>query len=105
MLGSLEVLVLLAVLRAGPDAYGVTIAAEIEERAERTLSLATIHKTLARLEDKGHVRARLGEPTPVRGGRAKRYYDVTPAGRRELVGALEMVRRMTPGLDLGIKLA
>jgi PadR family transcriptional regulator PadR len=105
MLGNLEVLVLLAILRAGSDAYGVTIAAEIEERAERALSLATIHKTLGRLEDKGLVRARLGDPTPVRGGRAKRFYDLTPAGRRELIGSLEMVRRMTPGLNLGIEFA
>ncbi len=102
MLGNLELLVLLAILRTAPDAYGVTIAAEIEQRANRSISLAAIHTTLSRLENKGLVRSRMGEPTPVRGGRAKRFFDLTALGRREVIGALEMVRRMTPGLDLGV---
>lgn len=105
MLGNLELLILLAILRTGPDAYGVSIAAEIEERARRSLSLATIYKTLERLDEKGLVRTRLGESSPVRGGKAKRFYEVTAAGRRELRGALDAVRRMTPGLDLGIETA
>lgn len=105
MLGNLELLILLAILRTGPDAYGVSIAAEIEERARRSLSLASIYKTLERLDEKGLVRTRLGESSPVRGGKAKRFYEVTAAGRREVRGALEAVRRMTPGLDLGIELA
>jgi DNA-binding PadR family transcriptional regulator len=101
VLGNLEQLILLAILRAGNDAYGVTIAAEIEEHAGRSLNMATIYKTLERMEEKALVRSTMGDPTPVRGGKGKRYFQLTPSGRKELVSALEAVRRMTPGLDLG----
>lgn len=102
MLGSLEQLLMLAILRVGHNAYGVTIAEELERRTDRVVMLATIYKTLARLEEKELVRSVIGEPTPIRGGRAKRYYRLTPAGRRELVEALDAVQRLTPGLDLGL---
>ena len=103
MLGALEQLVLLAILRAGNNAYGVTIANEIEQHAGRTLTMATIYKTLTRLEDKDFVRATFGEPTATRGGKAKRYYRLTEEGRRELRDAIASLQRMTPGLDLGIE--
>ena len=68
MLGEFEQLVLLAVLRLGDDAYGVPVLAEIERATGRSPTLATVHTTLSRLEAKGLVVSRLGEPTPQRGG-------------------------------------
>jgi PadR family transcriptional regulator, regulatory protein PadR len=100
MLGNLEQMLMLAILRVGRNAYGVMIAEEIEERTGRVVMLATIHKTLARLEEKELVQSSVGEPTPVRGGRAKRYYRLTAAGRSELIGAVEAVRSLTMGVDL-----
>ena len=102
MLGALEQLVLLAILRAGNNAYGVTIVDEIEQHAGRSLTMATIYKTLSRLEEKEFVRARVGEPTATRGGKAKRFYTLTDDGRRELRDVLASLQRMAPGLDLGI---
>ncbi|HVE79210.1 MAG TPA: helix-turn-helix transcriptional regulator [Gemmatimonadaceae bacterium] len=101
MLGELEQVVLLGVLRAGDDAYGVRVLREIRQRAGRDLALATVHKTLSRLEAKGLVASRVGEPTPERGGRRKRYYAVTAAGRRDLRHALGALGRMARGLELG----
>jgi DNA-binding PadR family transcriptional regulator len=105
MLGALEQLVLLAILRAGHNAYGVTIADEIEQRTGRTLTMATIYKTLSRLEEKEYVRTSVGEPTAIRGGKAKRYYTLTEDGRRELRDVLASLQRMSPGLDLGVERA
>lgn len=101
MLGELEQLVLLAILRAGPDAYAVSIARVLHDETGRDLMLATVHKTLSRLEDKGLVASRMGEPTPLRGGRRRRHYAITPAGRRELRKALTTLRRLARGLAVG----
>ena len=101
MLGELEQLVMLAVLRAGTDAYGVSIRREIEARAGRALTLGTVHKTLTRLEDKQLLESHPGDPTPVRGGRRKRMFTVTRSGRVALRESLEITRRMARGLDLG----
>ena len=101
MLGELEQIVLLAVLRVGDDAYGVPILDEIERQTGRALALATVHTTLTRLEAKGLVRSALGAPTPQRGGRAKRYYTVTAAGQRSLQQSLAALERMTRGLRIG----
>ena len=78
MLGELEQLVVLSVMHAGKDAYGVPVHDEIQRRAGRDLTLGTIYKTLTRLEDKGIVTSRIGEPTAERGGRRTRCYSVTP---------------------------
>ena len=72
-LGEFEHLVLLSILRLGPGVYGVPIIREIEHRAGRTVSHAAAYLTLRRLEDKGWITSRLGDPTPQRGGRAKRF--------------------------------
>lgn len=97
-LGDLEELTLLAVLRLGDHAYGARIRALLRDDAGRSVSISTIYVTLMRLEEKGLVRSRLGEPTGERGGKAKRYFAV----RREGVRALEAVRdvraRMWDGL-------
>ncbi len=98
-LGELEQLVLLALLRVGDTAYGVAVQREIAERAGRHPSFATVYSTLSRLEDKGLVHARIGEPSPERGGRRKRYFLLTGSGRRALRASLDAVRGMTRGLD------
>jgi PadR family transcriptional regulator, regulatory protein PadR len=98
-LGEFEQLVLLGVLHGGEDAYGVPVWREIEGRTGRTVSLAAVYKTLDRLEAKGLVRSRVGEPTAERGGRAKRVYRATPDGVRAVRAAVRAVTRMTDGLD------
>ena len=103
MLGEFEQLVLLAILRTEDDAYGVTIRQAIVDESRRDVSLAAVYKTLTRLEEKGLVTARVGEPTAERGGRRKRYYALTAAGRRALRQSIEVVRRMARGLGLGLE--
>jgi PadR family transcriptional regulator, regulatory protein PadR len=105
MLGELEQIVMLAILRLGDDAYGVPIAHEIEEQTSRELTLATIYKTLNRLETKGLVHGRVGEPTAARGGRRKRYYMLTTGGRTAVKHSLSVLRRMTRGLQVGLDLS
>jgi len=83
-LGDTEHLVLLAILRLGPEAYGIPILDEVSARSGREVSRATVYVALKRLEHKGLVTSRLGESTPERGGRAKRYYTIKPAGLKAL---------------------
>ena len=75
-----ELMLLLATLRAGEEAYGVLIAREIERTGGRRVLLGAAYTALDRLERKGFVTSALGDPTPERGGRAKRFFEVTPAG-------------------------
>jgi PadR family transcriptional regulator, regulatory protein PadR len=98
----LEGLLLLAVLQLGADAYGVTIRDEVDRRGQRKLTLGTIYKTLDRLESRGLLAARQGEPTPERGGKAKRFYSVTSTGRRAIRASFRTIRRRAAGLDLGL---
>src|SRR5262249_1357932 len=86
-LGPFELLVLLALLRQGDEAYGVPIAREIEQSTDRPVILASVYNTLERLEEKGLVRSNVGQPTRERGGRAKRYFSITTAGLREVRAA------------------
>jgi DNA-binding PadR family transcriptional regulator len=83
-LGDMEHLVLLAILRLGREAYGIPILDEVCARSGRDVSRATVYVALKRLEQKGLVSSRLGESTPERGGRAKRYFRLKPAGLRAL---------------------
>jgi DNA-binding PadR family transcriptional regulator len=83
-LGQLERLIILAVLQLGDNAYGVTIQKVIEEATEKPLSVAQLYVALGRLADKGALSARLGPPTRVRGGKAKRLYSVTAEGEAAL---------------------
>ena len=103
MLGELEQVVLLAVLRVGAEAYGVPVHDEIQRRAGRDLTLGTIYKTLTRLEDKGLVSSYIGEPTAQRGGRRTRCYTVTNAGKRSLHATFKTLRTMAAGLDVGLE--
>lgn len=83
-LGDLEHLVLLALVRLGDESYGVPILDEIAARTGRTISRPAVYIALRRLEAKGLLRSRLGDATAERGGRAKRYFRITPAGIRQL---------------------
>src|SRR4029079_14972723 len=83
-LGGFELLVLLALMRLGDDAYGVPISEAIEESSGREVAIGSVYITLERLEKKGLVSSRLGEPTAERGGRAKTYFKVTAKGLREV---------------------
>ena len=97
-LGEFELLLLLAVLRLGDDAYGVTIRDELERETSRELTVGAIYKTLGRLQQKGYVCVRIGDPTPQRGGRRKKFYRVEPLGSRALKQSVADLRRLTRGL-------
>ncbi|MBX2899211.1 MAG: PadR family transcriptional regulator [Cyclobacteriaceae bacterium] len=81
-LGELEELVLLTVAMLGAEAYGVSIQQDLESRCNRSLSIGALHSTITRLEEKGFLKSWLGGATPERGGRSKRFYEVTQAGKR-----------------------
>ena len=102
-LGEFELLVLLAALNLGDAGYPVSIAADIERRTGRKTSRAAVLITLERLEDKGMLTSWYGEPTPVRGGRAKRHFAVKPLGVRAVRQAVAHVEAMTAGLDYVLK--
>ena len=97
-LGSLEHIVLLAVMRLGEEAYGITVRREIESTAGRDLSIGAIYATLVRLEAKGFVKSSAGEPTAERGGRAKRYFRVTADGKAALRNTQEIIMKMSAGI-------
>lgn len=99
LLGDLEYAVLLALLRLGDEAYGVSIRRELDERAGRRASLGSIYTTLDRLEKKGLVLSQEGAPTAVRGGRRKRLCRLTAAGQRSLAATFGAQRRLTEGLE------
>jgi len=101
-LGDFEQLVLLALVRLGEEAYGVSIHAEIARRAGRDVTVATVYKTLERLELKGLAVSTIGEPTMERGGRRKKYFRIQPSGRRALAQALGSLRRMADGLTVDL---
>lgn len=99
-----ELMLLLATLRIGDEAYGVTIAREVEASGERTVMLGAVYTGLGRLEANGLVASTVGEPTPERGGRAKRYFRVTPAGMTAIRQAKRAFTRLwsgVPGLEGG----
>lgn len=100
-IGTFEELVLLATLRLGTNAYGVTIHQAVEDAAQKTVTIGAIYTTLERLEAKGYVSSRQGEATPERGGRAKRYFKVEGAGTK----ALDEMERMRAQLRTGLRSA
>ena len=99
-LGEFEHIVLLALLRLGDQAYGVTARREIESRIKREVSIGAIYATLDRLEAKGYVQSRVGNPTPERGGRSKRLYRVTAQGVSAVDRTHRALHSLTEGLDL-----
>ena len=98
-LGEFEQLVLLAVLRLSPQAYGATIHREMENRTGRDLAIAAVYTTLDRLEKKGLLRSSIGEPTRERGGRRKKFYALLPVGAEVLAQSYRQFRHMVAGLE------
>jgi PadR family transcriptional regulator, regulatory protein PadR len=98
-IGSLEHIVLLAIVRLGENAYGMTVRQEIEARTGRDISIGAVYATLERLETKGYVSSEVGEPTPERGGRAKRLFRIEADGEAALRASHEAIRKMTSGLQ------
>ena len=99
-LGEFEQVVLLAILRLGEEAYGVTIRREIAKCTEREPAPGALYTTLDRLEEKRLVSSAYGDPTPERGGRAKRYFTVTASGVRAVARAQRAYQRLLKGLAL-----
>ena len=99
VLGEFEQIVMLALLRLGPDAYGATVCAEIEKRGGRDVSVSAVHTTLERLEQKGLVKSRIGDPTPQRGGKRKRHYDIAALGMKALQSSYRSIRNMADGVE------
>jgi PadR family transcriptional regulator PadR len=97
-LGEFEHLVLLAVLRLGADAYGMRVRREIAVRTGRDVSIGAVYATLDRLADKGLVTSTLSDPTPERGGRAKRSFRLTGAGAGAVNRARQDLANMLEGL-------
>jgi PadR family transcriptional regulator, regulatory protein PadR len=97
-LGALEHIVLLAVMRLGSDAYGMTVRREIENATGRDVSIGAVYATLVRLESKGYVKSYTGEPTAERGGRAKRHFRMTAEGKGALRSTHEIILKMSAGL-------
>src|SRR5262245_6812016 len=98
-LGELEQLILLAILRLGPDAYGLSIARELEAQAGRRLSRGALYTSLDRLETKGLVRWKLEAGGPERQALPKRVYTVMPRGIAALRSSQRILRRMWRGLE------
>lgn len=86
-LGEFEELVLLTVAALGDNAYGVSIQEDIETRCKRSISIGALHSTITRLEEKGFLKSWTGGATQERGGRSKRYFEVTQAGKKALTEA------------------
>jgi PadR family transcriptional regulator PadR len=99
-LGEFEHIIVLALLRLADRAYGVTVRQEIEFRIKREVSIGAVYATLDRLEAKGYVKSHLGEPTPERGGRSKRFFHVTAKGVAAVNRTHRALQSMTEGLDL-----
>jgi DNA-binding PadR family transcriptional regulator len=102
-LGEFEQYVLLSVLRLDDDAYGVPVRREIEQRSGRTISIGQLYSALNRLEAKGLVTSYVSDSTPVRGGRAKRYFSVTRAGIQALRRSRDTLAIFWSGVTLPVR--
>ena len=99
-LGEFEQITLLAVARLKEEAYGVAIRSEIEERSERPVAIGSVYAALDRMERKGLIHSSVGSPTPERGGRAKRFYELRPPGLEALVSARDTLASFWENLEL-----
>ena len=95
-----EHIMVLALLRLEDRAYGVTVRQEIELRTHREVSIGAVYATLDRLEAKGYVKSRRGDPTPERGGRSKRFFRVTAKGVAAVNRTQRALQSMTEGLNV-----
>ena len=99
-LGEFEQLVMLAVLRLGNEAYGMTVRRELETTARRVVTIGSVYGTLERLEEKALMSSWRGPPDPVRGGRSRRYFRVEVAGEAALAAARDRMGRMWEGVKV-----
>lgn len=99
MIGEFEYLILTATVQLGEDAYGAVIRAKIEDATGARCSIGALYTTLDRLEEKGLIKTRMGDPTPERGGRAKRMVRVTSAGARAAEDFYSAVTKVTKGVS------
>jgi DNA-binding PadR family transcriptional regulator len=95
-----ELMILLAILRVGENAYGVPIARELEQTGRRSVLLGAIYAALDRLERRGLVSSRIGEPTAQRGGKAKRFFAVTAKGIRAVKHAQRALTALWTGIPV-----
>ena len=102
-LGEFEQLVLLAIIQLGDDAYGMTIRRQIEDRTGRSVAIGALYTALERLERKGYVASALSDPTPQRGGRAKRLFHLRRAGESALKRSRDTLARMWAGVAPDLK--
>ena len=104
-LGEFELMLLLAVIHLGEEAYGVPICRELESHRKRDISIGSVYAALERLEAKGLIASSLGDPTPERGGKAKRYFRVTREGLRQVQATRRVLTRLWQALpDLKLDL-
>jgi PadR family transcriptional regulator, regulatory protein PadR len=89
-LGEFEELVLLTIATLGEEAYGVSIQQDIETRCKRSISIGALHSTITRLEEKGFLKSWLGGATKERGGRSKRFYEITQVGKKAVAESKSM---------------
>jgi PadR family transcriptional regulator, regulatory protein PadR len=104
VLGEFELLAMLAVMQLGDEAYPLAVADRIEQRTGRKASRPAVFITLERLEDKGLLTSRYGDPTPVRGGRSKRLFSPKPLALQAVQAALDRINAMTAGVTIVEKL-
>ena len=104
-LGDFEHLVMLALMRLGEQAYGVTLRQEIASRTHRDVSIGAVYATLDRLQRKGYVRSQMGDPTPQRGGKRKRFFRITASGAAAVNRTHRALKSMAEGLRLSEKLS
>ena len=101
-LGEFEELVLLTIANLAGEAYGVAILNDISERANRKLSIGALHSTLTRLEEKDYITSHLGEPTNERGGRRKRYFELTDSAKLELANMKALRDQLWAGANFNL---
>ena len=93
-----EEIILLAIHRLGNNAYGVTIRQEVERLTSKSYSVGAIYVPLDRMAERGWLTTNTGSPTAVRGGRAKRFYELTPAGKQALLAAKRLHEKLWSGI-------
>ena len=100
LLGAFEEIVLLALVRGGDEAYGVSVRRDIEERSGRSVAMGAVYATLDRLEEKGYAVSRVGDASESRRGRPRRYYIILPEGLKALTQCREVRGNMWEGIEL-----
>ena len=101
-LGEFEEVVMLTIGVLTGNAYGLAIKMEIEKRLGRAVSMGALHTGLYRLEEKGYLRSKLGQPTKVRGGKPKRFFQVTAKGQRVLKEAMDNRQQLWKDIPEGV---